>query len=429
MIRNKVLTVQFKQHKLAKISGLIGTFILGQGSLQAIQVITGFLLFRWLTVEEYGQYSMAFAFQTMAHVLVEFGFSGTIVALVGNRIHDKKVIGSYIKAGQSYRQKLFLLISVGCIFAFPLLTAKHHMSAVTTVMLLLSIIVNLYFAGWSSYYMPALKMHQKIGTLFNIQIKSSALRLLSLYLGAVFSVLNAWLAALLSSMQTMMTGYLIRKASKDYVEIPEEVNHSDRKEMLALLKPVMPGIIFNAFQAQIMIFMLSVFGKTNNVAEIGALSKMGQLYMVLSMAGGMVIAPYIARSPFRGLLKKYLFISFLAVAICSLFVLTAYLFPEPFLLLLGSKYSHLKNELIYLLITSGMGVITGIIWEMNESRKWIYAWDPMIMITGTVGIQLLAILFMDLSSLRNVLLLSIATNLLVLIIKVCSSIKGFSKGV
>jgi O-antigen/teichoic acid export membrane protein len=424
---DKLLSIKTEKSRLVKISKLIGTFILGQGSLQFIQVVTGFMLFRWLSIEEYGQYSMAFAFQSMAHVLVEFGFSGTIVALVGNRINDKKVIGGYIKAGESYRQKLFIVISIGCIVIFPFLTQKHHFSVITTVMLLLSIIVNLYFTGWSSYYVPPLKMHQRIGKLFEIQIKSSALRLAALYVTFMLSALNSWLAALLSSLQTFISGYLIKKASKEYIEIPDRINANDTKEMLALLKPVMPGIIFNAFQGQIMIFILSIFGKTNNVAEIGALSKMGQLYMVISMAGGMIIAPYIARSAAKGLLKKYMFISVSAVFICSLFVLTAYVFPQPFLFLLGEKYSYLGNELVLMLTTAGLGVVTGIVWEMNESRKWIYSWDPMIMISGTIGVQLVAVFFFDLSNLRNVLLLSIATNLLVLGIKIASSIKGFSK--
>ena len=425
---DKLLSIGSEKSRLVKISKLIGTFVLGQGSLQLIQVVTGFMLFRWLSIEEYGQYSMAFAFQTMAHVLVEFGFSGTIVALVGNRIHDKRVIGGYIKAGESYRKKLFLVISIGCLFAFPMLTVKHHLSILTTAMLLVAIISNLYFSGWSSYYIPPLKMHQRIGKLFDIQIKSSAVRLLILYVTFLLSALNAWLAALLSSLQTFMAGYMIKKASKEYIELPDSIDKNDTKEMLALLKPVMPGIIFNAFQGQIMIFMMSVFGKTDNVAEIGALSKMGQLYMVLSMAGGMLIAPYIARSAFEGLLKKYLFISLSALALCAMLVLSAYILPQPFLFLLGDKYSHLKNELIYLLIASGIGVLTGIIWEMNESRKWIYSWDPVIMISGTIGVQLIAMFFFDLSSLRNVLLLTMATNLLVLGIKVASSIKGFSTG-
>src|SRR5205823_6173937 len=142
--------------RLSKWSALIGTFLLGQGALQIIQLFTGFLLFRWLSVEQYAQYSMAFAFQVTAHVLVEFGFSGTIVALVGNRINDKQVIGGYIKAGQYYRNKLCIFISIACIIVFPLLTIKHGWPVITTILLLVSIVTNLFFTGWASYYTPPL---------------------------------------------------------------------------------------------------------------------------------------------------------------------------------------------------------------------------------------------------------------------------------
>ncbi|KAA8486784.1 hypothetical protein BDE36_1028 [Arcticibacter tournemirensis] len=425
MIKKAALALDYPYERLIKLSGLVGAFLLGQGTLQLIQVISGFLLFRWLSIEEYAEYSMAFAFQCTAHVLVEFGFSGTIVALVGNRVYDKKVIGDYIKAGQFYRHRLFLAISVFCAIIFPLLTLKHHFSVFTTIMLLVSIITNLYFTGWSSYYTPPLKMHKKVSTLYQIQVKSGALRLVVLYIMYLVSALNSWIAALLGSMQTLMNGYLIKKSASDYVQVPKTVNPQARREMMSLLKPVMPGIVFNAFQSQIMVFILSVFGATNNIAEMGALSKIGQLYMVLSMAGGILIAPHIARVPASGLLRKYLFIAGTTIFLCSVIVFAAYIFPEPLLWLLGSKYDHLRNELVALLICAGIGVVNGIIWEMNEARKWIYAWDPLLVIFGTISIQVACVFLLDLSSLHNVIVMSVISNLFVLAVKFSASFQGF----
>src|SRR5690625_2710448 len=82
---------------------LAGSFLVGQGALQLIQVLSGFFLFRWLSVEQYAQYSVVFACQSTAGMLVELGFLGAIVALVGNRIQDKKVLGNYIRAGRFFR--------------------------------------------------------------------------------------------------------------------------------------------------------------------------------------------------------------------------------------------------------------------------------------------------------------------------------------
>ncbi|WP_257237060.1 hypothetical protein, partial [Nostoc sp. 'Peltigera malacea cyanobiont' DB3992] len=50
---------------------------------------------------------MAFGFQSTFGILIDLGFSGTIIALVGDRIYDKKVVGSYIYAGKHFRNLLF----------------------------------------------------------------------------------------------------------------------------------------------------------------------------------------------------------------------------------------------------------------------------------------------------------------------------------
>ncbi|HTF29347.1 MAG TPA: hypothetical protein VK625_10930, partial [Flavitalea sp.] len=112
--------------KSAKWFRVITAFVVGQSLVQLLQVASGILLFHWLSVEEYAQYTIAFAFQISAGLLVEVGLSGTIIALVGKNIDDKKIIGSYINAAQSYRNKLFKYISVGCIIIFPILTLRQN---------------------------------------------------------------------------------------------------------------------------------------------------------------------------------------------------------------------------------------------------------------------------------------------------------------
>lgn len=420
------LTLDFPYERLLKWTSLIGTFLLGQGALQLIQVFSGLLLVRWLSVEGYAQYSMAFAFQCTAHVLVEFGFSGTIIALVGNRIHDKKVIGNYIKAGQYYRNRLFLFISIFCLVIFPLITAKHNWSIFATIMLLVSIISNLFFTGWTSYYTPPLRMHQRIGLLYKIQIKSGIIRLITLCLMYFVTILNSWLAALIGSLQTLMNGFLIKKASGVYIDEPEEVDLLAQKEMVNIIKPLMPGIIFTAFQSQIMIFIISIFGQTNDIAEIGALSRIGQLYAVFSMAGGVLIAPYLARLPIKGLAQKFSLIVGGGILFCGLIVILGYFFPMPLLWIMGNKYDHLTNELILLLVSSGLGLLNGLIWEMSESRKWIYGWDPISIITGTIVIQIICMLAFDLSSIHDLLLLTILTNLFVFFVRIFVTVYGFT---
>lgn len=427
MIKSIYSAFDLSRDKIINWTKLIGTFLVGQGASHAIKVISGFLLMRWLSVDQFAQYNLAFAFQSTAYMLVEFGFSGAIVALVGHRINDKKAIGEYIKAGQFYRNRTFIVIAVACIVAFPLMTASHNWSHIVTFFLLVSIITNLYFSGISSFYSPPLKMHKKISTLYGIQVKFGLFRLMLLWGFYIITVLNAWIAALTNSLLTVMGGLVYKKKSADYIELPESSSKEVRREMVNYIKPIMPGMVFAALQGHIMVFVSSIFGESGNIAEIGALNRLGQLYFILSMAGVVLIAPYLAKQPEKGLLLKYLSILGLMIGISSLIVIGGYLLPGPLLWLIGDNYDHLNTELVFLLINSGLGFINGLMWQMNAARKWLYNWMPMVSIPGTIIIQALCIIFIDLSITKNVLIFSIITNVFVLGIRILVAWVGISR--
>src|SRR2546429_7619042 len=81
--------------RVQRWAGLITSFLAGQGLIQLLNVVTGFLLLRWMSVESYAQFSIAFGFQSMLQWLVDLGTVGAIVALVGNRGKEREVVGKY----------------------------------------------------------------------------------------------------------------------------------------------------------------------------------------------------------------------------------------------------------------------------------------------------------------------------------------------
>lgn len=406
--------------------GLITTFVAGQGSLQIIQLVSGILLLRWLTVEEYAQYSMAYAFQHTAKTLVEFGFSGSIVALVGKRIHDKQVVGRYIKTGKFFRDRSFIIISIGCLIVFPYLALKQGWDHETIAWLTGGIIGFLFFSGWISYYSPPLKMHQKIGTIYRIQLKGGVLRFLGLAAMHFSSVLNGWLAVFAGTFMTVFNGYSMKRESGAIVEEPAKAGEAEQKEMWKYVSPLIPGILFYAFQGQILILIISVFGNTSGIAEMGALGRLAQLFSILNTGSVMLVAPFIARQDARGLLKKYLFIMAIGVAISLVLIAFSLIFPEPLLWVMGPRYSHLQTEVSLLILNSSLIFLSGLMWQMNAARKWIYPWMPMIIIPGTIVLQVSCASLMDLSSTYNVLLFSLFSITFNLIVRTGITIYGFT---
>lgn len=416
------------QPKIKSWTKLGGQFLIGQVSVQFIQLLSGFFLIRWLSITEYAQYSMAFAFQSTAQSLVEFGFSGSIIALVGNRINNKRVIGEYIKAGKFYRNRFFIFVAIGVSVIFPLMARKYDWSITISILLLLSILSNLFFSGNITYYSTPLKIHKKLRPIYGTQVSLGTLRLLINAIFYFLTLLNSWVAAFSNSIVVLATGLVYKKKAIEYIEEPLEASLVVRKEMFQYIKPIIPGIIFASLQAQLMVFLISIFGKSDsNIAEVSALGKFGLLFTVLTMSGSILIAPYFAKQNKENIIVKYLGILGAFTVIIISIIILGYFYSNLFLWFLGKGYEHLNKELVLLLTLSGLQVINGIMWNMNASRKWIYNWMPMLSIPGTIIIQIIGIITMDLSTTYNVLLFSLFSTLFGLLTRIIVALVGFKK--
>src|SRR5687767_11972262 len=82
----------------------IARFITGQGSLQAVNLLAGFLLIRCLDVDNYALYSLTTGFQGTVGVLAELGLGGSIVALLAGRT-DPTNVGRYLRSTTHYRDR------------------------------------------------------------------------------------------------------------------------------------------------------------------------------------------------------------------------------------------------------------------------------------------------------------------------------------
>lgn len=427
MIKRIVLESVVSQSAMKQWFKVVLIFVAGQGAVQLTQLLSGFFLIHWLSVEEYAQYSIAFAFQSTAQVLVELGISGSVIALVGTRIHKKKVIGGYIKAGKFYRNRLFLIVGSVCVFAFPYVTHQHHWPIPVTVILLICILTNLYFSGNTAFYITPLMIHKKLKDIYKTQLLSGVIRLSLLGILYLSILINAWLAALSTSIMVWFNGYTFRKKSKNYISEPEASDPAIRKEMKAYVKPVIPGIIYSAFSSQVSLFIIGVFGVSQNIAEVGALGRLGQMFMIFNMASSTLIVPYLAKQPKENLSNKFAFILSGATAIAVILVLVGFFVPEPLLWIMGEKYAHLRQEVGLLMLNSSILFINVLMWDMNCSRKWLWSWIPIVSISSNIILQLIMIITMDLSTTYNVLVFSVILSVFNLLNKIIVTLIGLKK--
>jgi O-antigen/teichoic acid export membrane protein len=409
-------------------AGLITSFLAGQGAVQLLNLVTGFFLLRWMSVESYAQFSVAFGFQTMLTWLVDLGAAGSIVALVGSRVDDKEVIGKYIRSARHFRlQLLFIAIPIAGI-VFWVITSKHQWPGTLKVLLFSSIVGTLLFQGWTLFYSTPLLINQNLRAYYKPQVFGSSWRLAICLVLKFSSALFAWTMAWAGAVALLVQGLVYRKQARTLVVEPVKSDPALNKEMLRYIAPAMPWVIFTAFQGQISLFLIAWFGKTRNVAEIAALGRVGQLFLLLGMANAVVIAPYIARVPPKQLLRRYLQVSGFALLIASILCIAAFLFPQPLLWLLGPKYENLSGEIGWAVAGSCVGYLSSLLLLMHNARKWIYWWWSTTHIAVLLIAQIACLFTLNLASTRGVLYFSLIINLTALIVLVMVGIYGFAYG-
>lgn len=399
-------------------------FVLGQGLVQFLNLITGFLLIRWLSVNEYAAYSLVSGFQGTVCVLVELGLGGSIVALVAGRT-DKHMVGGYIRSARFYRNRFLLFMVPAIAITFAMLAARQGLDPWMIALLLTGILAALYFESWTAYYTVPFLIHQELRRYYRTQAITSGFRLAGSAILHVASVLSAWVAVIVNTTAIAIQGWVYRRDARRHIVEPLRADPLKNREMLDYIRPMIPGTIFFAIHGQLTVLLISCFGKSQEVAEVGALGRLGQMFLLLTAFNSVVIAPNIANISRERLALRY--VSFLvgAIAVClTLMTLTLWQ-PEALLWIIGPTYMHLKIELAWSIGASCLAYICSVMWTMHAARKWTFGWCVRAYIMIVVAVETCGIAFMDLSSAAGVIRLSVYAALATLVVLIAWSIHGF----
>ena len=80
------------------------------------------------------------------------------------------------------------------------------------------------------------------------------------------------------------------------------------------------------------------------------------------------------------------------------------------------------------MITSAISCFSGVLWGIHSARRFVFWWNVAFSIGLTLVVQVLFIVKADISTVRGVLWLNLATNIASLTVNVVAGIYGFIKG-
>ncbi|MGD0442388.1 MAG: hypothetical protein ABSA39_00490 [Edaphobacter sp.] len=414
--------------KLKRIFRILAGFFLGQGVLQSFNLMIGLYLVRALSVESYAQLGLALGFQQTITTLMDLGVAGTIIPLVGEQAHDKTRVGKYVRAAKHLRDRIFLVLAPLSAIAFLAITSRHNWSYGAQTALLVSVLLALYSSGPLSYYSAPLFLYGRLRDFYLPQSITAGARLISYLALGASGYLNSSVAAIFGALNITINAGILGKKSVTLFSLPETHDPAVNREVIHYVLPAVPAVIFSAFQMQIALLLIGIFGQTTSIAQVAALGRISQLFLILTTFNIVVVEPKIAKLSRDRLLSMYVRLVSLAVALAVLVSWFSFTFPQPFIWLLGFKYEGVRSVVGLSVMTACISYVTNLIWLMNRARKWLFWRGTLLEIVLVLSADILFLLTKGVQTTRNAVLFTLTSALCGLCVHAYITYHGFQKG-
>jgi O-antigen/teichoic acid export membrane protein len=387
---------------LLRWSRLLSTFVGVQIAVQATGLFAGLLVIRNLSKEEYAIYTIAGSALGLLGVLSDLGVNGALLALGGRVWRDSGRLGQLVNTAIQLRWFFFGMGAIASGVVFFSLSIKAGATlpyAVAIFALLLGGgLFQLNYNIWS--VVP--RLHAQVTRLQRLDLATALMRL-SLLGGALLIFIDCAVAIAINSLGFLLQGAMARHWGTKYVSHASPANPSNRSELLDLAKSQMPNIIFYCLYGQAAVLVISIFGRAKQIAELGALTRLGVVFAVLGSVMSTIVLPRFARAnDRRAISSKYIQVVAVFLTGAGGLLGLALLFPRQIVWLLGGKYSGLEGVVGWMVLGALVNSFVGLLWSLNTSKGWVKrAW---MTIPGIVVFQVIAAISLDLSTVRGAIL-------------------------
>lgn len=418
----KDILIKFKDHpkydtivswgKLISITGSAQVIVQGVG------FVSGILIIRLLSVQEYAFYTLANTMLGAMSVLSDGGISTGVLAQGGKVWENKKELGKVLVTGLEMRKK-FAVISLFISLPILLYLLLHNGAGwMTSILIILSIIPAFYATLSDSLLEIPLKLNQSILPLQRNQVIVSFGRLL-MVASTIFLFPFAYLSILTSGIARIYGNIRLKKHTNVYADTSETEDPVVKKEISSIVRKSLPGLIYYCFSGQISTWIISIFGNPASIAQIGALGRISSIITLLMVVFSILIVPRFARiqNQPQKLLRHYTKI-LVGMTILLLFIVACtYLFSDQILWILGSNYKKLNTELVLLMIGTAITTIMAAALGLYLSRGWVLKYY--ISISGSLLPIVLSCFIFDVSTLKGILYLNILVAIVQMVLHVC----------
>lgn len=414
--------LSFLQSNFVHWLKIIGKFVSIQIVVQALALISGIWLVRTLDQEQYAYFTIANTMQSTMNLLADIGIGTSLSAIGGKVWQDRYRFGQLINTAM--RLRYFLAIISVSIVTPILIWMLIHNGASITYSILISIVVlfGLNFQLTSDVLIVVPRFHSQINKIQKLDLFSAFFKIVFLGLGYL-TFWNAGIAVASTSLVSGLQRFVLGGWVREKIDTQSPWNNEDKKFILKTIKNTLPSTIFFCFQGQLNIFLISIFGNTQNIAEIGALGRISIIFTLINSVMSAIILPSFSRCQSSEILiKRYLQLLSIFLVFSLLLIGLSIVFPSEILWILGGKYQHLKNELVLMVILTVVNSFVGIMSSINFSKAWIeFVW---IEIPMRLALQVILLMVLNISTIQGVIWLSLLSNISPFLVNAMLTYKG-----
>lgn len=401
---------------ILKWAKILSTYAGIQIVVQFVAFLSSILVVRSLTKADYAVYTVALSSLVILITLSDLGIGNALLALGGKVWNDNLRLAQLLRTALKLRFVYFMLgalVFTAVFFSLSLRAGASVRSAIGIwVILLANALLQLNYTIWST--VPRLRA--EIARLQALDLSAALLRL-GLIAGAALTFMSTAVVLIINGLGYALQALFGWRWARQVIAPEARATPADRQAILNLSRNEMPNALFYCVYGQASVIVISIFGHTKEIADVGALARLGAIFTILGSIMTTVVLPRFARLQARGdLIKKYIQVVFCYLAAGAALLLLAFLIPEQLVWLLGGKYKGLQSDVRYIVAASLLISFIGLIFSLNAAKGWVgglYFSIPVIVLC-----QLIAAAWLNLSTVRGAVLfgaLPLTGSLLVMI--------------
>lgn len=345
-------------------------FLSGTVVSHGLSALAGLLLTRWLSVDQYAVYTVVIVLTGAMTVLTMGGVNIAFSTIVGRTWPDRLRAAQALEA--ALRERRIISIVVLPLFLLTAAWLLHRAKADTglIVALLGLLVLQWHFDMRSKISDQILLFARRALGLQMLDTAMSLLRFVLVLAAQGVGLLSVMVATLIGTVASGLRVPLIQRWTRQ--ELPAQAVDAlpeDRQEIRSVTRRQMPVELFYCFQSQIALFIIALSGTTAATASFGALGRIAQLFVPITMLVSSYAIPRFSQEKHK-VLRALFGWSLLGLLPGVAMVLIAKFLPGVLLWLIGPNYANLQAEVFVATLGSALVLFAGTLWRLAANRGW-----------------------------------------------------------